>query len=345
MEQGELIKIISKVMEKERATSVRELAENLWESPDCNTSAKSLEIFKKVVKKSLEIMYARGKITKLRFKVPTGCGYTFVYGLSQEDCWNYCFKKGYAPEKLIRTLSYLLGSQGFVTNLELQELGFSFKIIKRWVEKKLIKEGNYLKVHEVLKNLKVYYLPHLEGQLDAYLRSDHFKQVYEKYCERIRPVHGIGKIFEDIVAEIYKRKGYKVIKQFPILELRHEPGKEDRKVYFAYRLDLLAFKPIEEGNSPNDLIIVECKNRQKPISIGLIWHLIPIRNNHFKGRGEIHVYAFNGATRSVWSAIKEFPYLRIINKRKFYEELRKLGLEEKWKKAVAQVWKGDYGEV
>ena len=170
MEQGELIKIISKVMEKERATSVRELAENLWESPDCNTSAKSLEIFKKVVKKSLEIMYARGKITKLRFKVPTGCGYTFVYGLSQEDCWNYCFKKGYAPEKLIRTLSYLLGSQGFVTNLELQELGFSFKIIKRWVEKKLIKEGNYLKVHEVLKNLKVYYLPHLEGQLDAYLR-------------------------------------------------------------------------------------------------------------------------------------------------------------------------------
>lgn len=328
--------IIYRALEKLGACSVSDLATYIWESDKEGIATdhfKSLQVFNRFVAKVLKKMYARGKITCLRFRTIKGR----IYGISTEACWRYLFEKGIAPERLIKTIYFLIGQQGFVTNVELKELGFPASQIKLWIDKKLVNEGAYLMMYRVNENIKVYFPPQLRGQLENYLKSEQFAEIYSKYVYKRTFSHELGKLLEKITEELYKKMGYEYRSQFPVFDyhVNEETGKEEKKLIAV--LDGLAFKKIEEGNSPNDLIIVECKNVEKPISFHKIFHLIFIRNNKFKGRGEIHVIALNGATQSVWKNIRFYPFIRIIGYKQFVE------LCEKYKPETYVMLKRKFG--
>lgn len=330
--------IIYRALEKLRATTVSELATYIWESDEQEIATgrfKSYHVFNRFVAKTLKKFYAKGKITCLRFRTSKG----IVYGISSEDCWKYVFEKELVPTKLIKTFMQLIGQQGFVTNIELKEMGFTSGQIKYWIEKKLWKEGNYIICYRVNDHIKVYFPPKLYGQLQNFLNSDYFREIYEKYTFEKSLSHELGKVLEKIVEELYKKMGYEYRSQFPIFDYginEEDPKNNDKKLIAV--LDGLAFKRIEDGNSPNDLIIVECKNCTEPITFSKIAHLIFIRNNKFKGRGEIHVIALNGVTKTVWKMLRFYPFIRIINWKKFKE------LCEKYKPETYLKIKEQFGE-
>jgi hypothetical protein len=306
------------------ASSVSELAQAIWESDESGIATdhfRSYEVFNRFVAKTLYKLYASGKITCLKFRTVKGR----IYGISTDNCWNYLFQNEIAPERLIKTFMNLIGSQCFVTNIELRELGFDSNTISTWIDGKLAKQGNYIKVHKISTDLKIYYLPRFHGQLSDYLNSNQFMEIYSKYCFKRSIVHESGKILEQITEELYRKMGYEYRRQFPVFDYHirenKDPKQEDRKL-IAF-LDGLAFKKIEEGNSPNDLVIVECKNCMKPITFLDIAHLIYIRQIKFKGRGEIHVIALNGVTKSIWSNIRFYPFIRIIDWKDFKDKCEK----------------------
>jgi hypothetical protein len=319
-----ITQLIFNVIEKLGACSVSELATCIWENDESGVATshfKSYEVFNRFVAKVLHKLYASGKITALRFKTQKGR----IYGISADECWKYLFDRGIAPERLIKTFMRLIGEQCFVTNIQLKNMGFTSEHIRQWIEKKLGAEGNYIMVHKVNEHIKVYFLPRYFGQLENYLNSPEFQEIYEKYCLERSFVHEAGKVLEAIVEELYRKMGYEYRKQFPIFDYHvredKDPKNEDRKL-IAF-LDGLAFKKVEDGNSPNDLIIIECKNCMQPISFHQIAHLIYIRQIKFKGRGEIHIIALNGATKSVWNNIRFYPFIRVIGWKEFKEKCEK----------------------
>jgi len=207
-----MYEIVYRAIEHLKACSVAELANHIWYSEEnSNLNFKSLEVFNRYVDRILQQLYAAGKITRLNFRTEKGR----IYGLSIEDCWDYVFRNDLAPEKLIKTFIHLIGSQGFVTNVELKELGFSHYVIEKWIEKKLCKEGNYIMMREATgdSHIKVYFLPRYVGQLEAYFNSSQFKEIYAKYCLKRKFSEYIGDFLEDIVAELFEKKGYQVKKR------------------------------------------------------------------------------------------------------------------------------------
>jgi hypothetical protein len=316
--------LIYRSLVKLGACSVSELAQAIWESKESEVATrhfKSYQVFNRFVAKTLHKLYASGKITCLRFRTVKGR----IYGTSIEECWNYLFRNEIAPERLIKTFMQLIGSQGFVTNIELRELGFDTNSISFWIDKKLAREGSYVSVYKISSELRVYYLPRYQGQLQDYLNSKHFKEIYEKLSFKRSLAYNAGKLLEDIVKELYKKMGYEYKQHFPIFDYDikedKDPKHEEKRLIAI--LDGLAYKKIEEGNSPNDLIIVECKNCLRPITFQQIAHLIYIRQIKFKGRGEIHVIALNGVTKSVWNNIRFYPFIRIIDWKEFREKCEK----------------------
>jgi hypothetical protein len=306
------------------ACTVTDLAQNIWESDETGIATqhfKDLQVFNRFVASTLYKLYAQGKITCLKFRTARGR----VYGITVEDCWKYLFQNDLAPERLIKAFMSLLGSQGFVTNLELRELGFDTKSISKWIDTKLAKEGGYVRVHKFSTDLKIYFLPRYQGQLTNYLNSEQFMRIYDKYCLKRSFVHESGRVLELIVEELYKKMGYEYRKHFPIFDynIREDKKSENEERQLLAILDGLAFKKIEDGNSPNDLIIVECKNCMKPITFQDIAHLIYIRQIRFKGRGEIHIIALNGVTKGVWNNIRFYPFVRIIDWKDFRDKCEK----------------------
>jgi len=301
-----LIELVWRIIQEQGASTASELTEILWE--EGRWRAKSKRNFNRAIIKALNTLFAKGKITKLNFRTERG----FVYGLSREKCFEYLFKNDLAPERLLKQFFFLLGEKGFVTNLELKDLGFKPWQIRKWIERKLGREGCYIKIHRVNNELRVYYYPRYENQLELYLRSEEFKEIYEEWKKRREP-QKLGRALEEVVEEIYKKMGYEFKKQFAVLW-------KDKVIAV---LDGLALK--RKGND-YDFVIVECKNWYKPITVASIAHLIDIRNLFFMRRGRIHIFALNGAFQSVWRFLRFHPYVRIFSKKHFKELCKELGI-------------------
>ncbi|MFH8086958.1 MAG: hypothetical protein QW609_04020 [Candidatus Aenigmatarchaeota archaeon] len=268
--------IIYRALERMKACSVSELANHIWYS-DENSNFKSLEVFNRYVDRILQQLYAAGKVVRLNFRTEKGR----IYGLTIEDCWDYIFRNNLAPEKLIRNFMYLLGSEGFVTNVELKELGFNNYVIEKWIERKLCKEGNYIMMHNASgdNQIKVYFLPRYFGQLEAYLNSSKFREIFSKYCLKRKFGNYIGHYIEDIVAELFEKKGYQVKKRVWIKDLIRDGNKEKEKV--IGEVDVFCFNP-EDG----EIILIECKTTSNIIGIGHLHKLIYLRNIRYKGSGK-----------------------------------------------------------
>lgn len=191
-----ITELILNVIEKLGACSVTELARHIWDCDDngLTLNFKDYEVFNRFVAKTLHKFYAAGKVTALNFRTQKGR----IYGTSADNCWRYLFEREIAPERLIKTFMRLIGEQCFVTNIELKNLGFTSHLIYQWIEKKLGNEGNYVMLHKVNEHIKVYFLPRYAGQLEAYLMSDQFREIYEKYLIKHSFVHETGKLLETI---------------------------------------------------------------------------------------------------------------------------------------------------
>lgn len=311
-----MYEIIYRAIEHLKACSVAELASHIWYSDEnSNLNFKSLEVFNRYVDRILQQLYAAGKIVRLNFRTEKGR----IYGLTIEDCWDYIFRNDLAPKKFIKTFMYLLGSQGFVTNVELKELGFSQYVIEKWVERKLCKEGNYVMVHEATNDshIKVYFLPRYLGQLEAYLNSPQFREIYNKYCLKRKFSEHIGDFLEDIVAELFEKKGYQVHKRVWIKDIIRENDKEKEKI--IGEVDVFCFNP-EDG----EIILIECKTTSSVIGIGHLHKLIYLRNIRYKGCGKILLIdPFDNIGNSVWASLPLYPYLRVWKLKDLVKECEK----------------------
>jgi hypothetical protein len=311
-----MYEIVYRAIEHLKACSVAELASHIWYSEEnSNLNFKSLEVFNRYVDRILQQLYAAGKITRLNFRTEKGR----IYGLSIEDCWDYVFRNDLAPEKLIKTFIHLIGSQGFVTNVELKELGFSHYVIEKWIEKKLCKEGNYIMMREATgdSHIKVYFPPKYVGQLEAYFNSPQFKEIYAKYCLKRKFSEYIGDFLEDIVAELFEKKGYQVKKRVWVKDVIREGEKEKQKI--IGEIDVFCFNP-EDG----EIILIECKTTSSIIGIGHLHKLIYLRNIRYKGSGKILLIdPFDNIGNSIWSSLPLYPFLRIWKLKDLIRECEK----------------------
>jgi len=319
-----IAEIIYKALIELRASSVAELAQFIWDSNESGllSNFKSLEVFNRFVDKVLKKLYADGKITRLHFRTTKGR----IFGLSVEDCWNYIFKNQLAPERLLRTFMRLLGSQGFVTNIELKEMGFTNYQIELWIEKKLAREGNYIKIHEVTHDIKVYCLPRYYGQLELYLKSDQFQEIYEKYCRKKEFCKSMGNYLEDIVEELFKKKGYHVYKHYMVRDKvyeRTENGEFQEKETIVAEVDIFCYDPVN-----HEVVLIECKNESGIIGIGSLNKLLYLRNVKYKGNGKILLIdPFDNIGSSIWNSLKFYPYLRVWKSKDLEEECEKYQVE------------------
>ncbi|MEM5805507.1 MAG: hypothetical protein QW156_03285 [Candidatus Aenigmatarchaeota archaeon] len=279
------------------------MASHIWYSEEnSNLNFKSLQVFNRYVDRILQQMYSVGKVSRLNFRTEKGK----IYGLFIEDCWDYIFRNN-LPEKLIKAFMRLLGSEGFVTNVELKELGFSSYVIEKWIERKLCKEGNYIQMYNVSGDfqIKVYFLPRYFGQLELYLNSPQFKEIYNKYCVQRNFGNYLGHFIEDIVAELFTKKGYEVKKRVRVIDVIQDKGTEKEKI--IAEVDVFCFNP-KDG----EILLIECKTTNHTIGIGHLHKLIYLRNIRYKGSGKIILIdPFDNIGSSIWSSLPLYPYLRI----------------------------------
>ena len=160
-------------------------------------------------------------------------------------------------------------------------------------------------------------MPRYFGQLGAYLNSDQFKEIYNKYCFKRKLGNFIGHYIEDIVAELFEKKGYQVKKRVWIKDLIQDKEKEKEKV--IGEVDVFCFNP-EDG----EILLIECKTTSNVIGIGHLHKLIYLRNIRYKGSGKvILIDPFDNIGNSVWESLPLYPYLRVWKLKDLVRECEK----------------------
>lgn len=303
-----IIDSVFEILKRDKSSTATKIWNELWEKE--KEKRKNKIYFNRTIQKSLKSLFGRGKITRLNFRTEKG----YIYGLTTKDCWDYCFKNRVVPERLIKQFFWLLKERMCVTNLELKEIGFPYWLIRRWIEKKLVKEGKYIKIHRVNNDLRIYYPPELESKLPFYLKSDQFQEIYEEYCLSKRKIQGVGPILEEIVEELMKKMGYEYRKQFPVFE-RFYVGELKHKVFAV--LDGFAFKKLEHFGIHK--VIIECKNWKSPLRLNKITRLDTVREFCFKNGADIWFFALSGGYRSVWNYVRHRPYIQILSEKDLRE--------------------------